>query len=334
MSFYEKVLRPLLFQLEPERAHHLAIHWLAVTPPALLRLVFAPSLPRCEKTVFGVYFPNPVGLAAGMDKNAEALPAWAALGFGYVEAGTITALAQPGNPPPRLFRYPKHRALINRMGFNNRGAEEVARRMRDLKATGRWPQIPVGFNIGKSRAVSNEEAASDYRKSFVTLAPFADYIAVNVSSPNTPGLRQLQEIPKLRKILQGLREAGPQIPLLVKIAPDLSDTEALQIAEMAEEIGLAGIIATNTTLDHSALAGCQDQEGGLSGEPLAARSTELVRLLSSKSRLPIVASGGVMDAASAAAQWRAGASLLQVYTGLVYRGPGLIREILSTCSPE
>ncbi|MCX7869600.1 MAG: quinone-dependent dihydroorotate dehydrogenase, partial [Terrimicrobiaceae bacterium] len=231
-------------------------------------------------------------------------------------------------PRPRVFRYPARRALVNRMGFNNPGAVEVARRMEKLRASGRWPRIPIGFNIGKSRAASLAEAPADYLASFRALAPFADYMVVNVSSPNTPGLRDLQEAPRLREILKGLRAAGPRMPLLVKIAPDLSDSAAIEIAELAAEIGLAGIIATNTTLDHSALAGCQDQEGGLSGAPLESRSTELAGLLARHSPLPIVASGGVMDAASASAKWKAGAQLAQIYTGFVYRGPALIREIL------
>ena len=325
MNLYEW-LKSLLFRMDAETAHHFAIGALETVPAGLLRTVFG-AAPQVEREVFGLKFRNPVGLAAGMDKNAVALPAWEALGFGFVEAGTITALAQPGNPRPRLFRYPAQHALINRMGFNNDGAEVVGARLERLKASGRWPKIPVGINLGKSKAAAIEDAAADYLASFRRLLPFGDYFVVNVSSPNTPGLRDLQETGRLQKILCTLRGHDPAKPLLVKIAPDLEPGQAAEIAALAEREGLAGLIATNTTLDHSAIPPGKDQQGGLSGAPLATKATELLKLLRSSCALPIIGSGGVMDAASADRKFQAGAALVQIYTGFVYRGPALIREI-------
>jgi dihydroorotate dehydrogenase len=327
MSLYSSLLRPLLFRLEPETAHHLALRQLSILPPGLIRGVFGGVPGGAPKEVFGVRFPNLVGLAAGMDKNAVALPAWEALGFGFVEIGTITAKAQPGNPRPRMFRFPDKQALINRMGFNNDGAEAVAARLERLKKSGRWPRIPVGINLGKSKVTPIDEAPGDYLFSFRLLKSYGDYFVINVSSPNTPGLRDLQETGRLREILRALTPERDGRPLLVKIAPDLPDDQALEIASLAEEEGLSGLIATNTTLDHSAIPKDLDQAGGLSGAPLRQRSTDLLRKLSAHTRLPIVASGGVMDAASAREKLEAGARLVQIYTGFVYRGPRLIREI-------
>ena len=327
LNLYSDIFRPLLFQLDPETAHHLALTGLKVTPARVLRALFgAPA----EKPVnlFGLTFPNPVGLAAGMDKNAEALGAWEVLGFGFVEAGTVTALAQPGNDKPRCFRYPPQRALINRMGFNNPGAEAVARALSRLKASGRWPRIPVGMNIGKSKATPLEEAPADYAASFRQLLPFGDYFVINVSSPNTPGLRQLQDRDSLAAIVRTLREIDSSKPLLVKIAPDLSDDAVKEIALLAGSEKLAGLIATNTTLDHTSIPAESDQAGGLSGTPLRARSTQVLRLLRTHTSLPIIASGGVMSAESAREKLDAGASLVQIYTGFIYRGPQLIRDIV------
>ena len=327
MNLYSSLLRPLFFRLDPETAHHLALRQLAAFPPALLRTLFGGTQAGQSKEVFGVQFPNPVGLAAGMDKNAVALPGWEALGFGFVEIGTITARAQPGNPQPRMFRYPEKQALINRMGFNNDGAETVAARLERLKKSGRWPRIPVGINLGKSKVTPIEEAPADYQHSFRLLKSYGDYFVINVSSPNTPGLRDLQETGRLREIIRALTPERDGKPLLVKIAPDLADEQALEIAALAEEEGLSGLIATNTTLDHSSLPKDQDQTGGLSGAPLRGRSTALLQKLKSHTRLPLVASGGVMDAAAAQEKLNAGASLVQIYTGFVYQGPQLIRDI-------
>ncbi len=314
--------------LPAEAAHNLAILGLRLTPPYLLRAAFG-ATPQKPTKLFGLTFPNPVGLAAGMDKNASALRAWEALGFGFVEAGTITALAQPGNPKPRCFRYLSQQALINRMGFNNAGASVAAERLARQKASGRWPRVPVGINIGKSKLTPNEQAASDYATSYKLLLPFGDYFVVNVSSPNTPNLRALQDRDSLAEIIRTLKRINNIKPLLVKIAPDLTDEAVRDIAALAESEHLAGLIATNTTLDHSSVPKDSDQQGGLSGTPLLQRSTEVLRILRSATDLPIIASGGIMDAASAHEKLEAGANLVQLYTGFVYYGPELIRDIVA-----
>ena len=277
-------------------------------------------------------FPNPIGLAAGLDKNGIALPAWAALGFGFIEIGTVTAKAQPGNPKPRIFRLPEQQALINRLGFNNDGADAIAQRLAALRESGRWPAVPVGINIGKSRTTPLEQATDDYLYSFRMLRDFADYITLNISSPNTPGLRELQEPEKLSELLHAIgNEAGTtQKPLVVKISPDVSDAELKAILAVCEENGVSGIIATNTTLDHSSIAPQLDQAGGLSGAPLRDKSTALVREIAAQSKIPVIASGGIFDAESAQEKFQAGAQLIQLYTGLVYRGPQLLREIMDS----
>ncbi|PYJ87076.1 MAG: dihydroorotate dehydrogenase (quinone), partial [Verrucomicrobia bacterium] len=243
--------------------------------------------------------------------------------------GTVTAKPQPGNPKPRIFRYPEQQALINRLGFNNDGADVVAARLRSLRENGRWPSIPVGINLGKSKVTPLDQAVDDYLYSFRLLAPLADYVVLNVSSPNTPGLRSLQEHDALEQLLRAIRRENEiaRKPVLLKIAPDLSLTELEQIIATSEQHGIAGIIATNTTLDHSAIPKSVDQTGGLSGRPLREKSTEFVRAIRALSQLPIIASGGIFDAASAREKLEAGSQLLQLYTGYVYRGPGLLREI-------
>jgi dihydroorotate dehydrogenase len=326
MNPYTAILRPLLFRMDAETAHHFALRQLSLMPPALLRLFFGGGTARPTQE-FGLAFRNPVGLAAGMDKNAVALPGWEALGFGFVEIGTITAHAQPGNPLPRIFRYPDRQALINRMGFNNDGAAAVAARLERLKKSGRWPHIPVGINLGKSKVTPIEEAAADYLQSFRLLKSYGDYFVINVSSPNTPGLRDLQETGRLREIIRALSPERDGKPLLVKIAPDLADDQAAEIAALAEEEGLSGLIATNTTLDHSSIPAERNETGGLSGAPLRPRATALLAHLKKHTALPIVASGGVMDATAAREKFDAGARLVQIYTGFVYHGPQLIREI-------
>jgi len=329
MNLYADLLRPILFRLDAEKAHHLALTLLEKTPLSLVQNLLFARASATPKTVFGVQFSNPVGLAAGMDKNALALPAWEALGFGFIEIGTITAHAQPGNPTPRLFRYPRQNALINRMGFNNDGAETVALRLQALKDSGRWPHIPVGVNLGKSKITELADAPADYVASFRRLLPYGDYFVINVSSPNTPGLRSLQDRGALTTIIRTLRDADASKPLLVKIAPDLEEPAALEIAELATSEKLSGLITTNTTLDHSSVPQDQDQQGGLSGAPLREKSTAMLRLIVGNTNLPIIASGGVMDAQSAKEKFDAGAALVQIYTGFVYRGPQLIREIAS-----
>ncbi|MGZ5002234.1 MAG: quinone-dependent dihydroorotate dehydrogenase [Chthoniobacterales bacterium] len=322
-SAYERLVRPLLFSLDPETAHHFAISCLRLFPGLI------PKISAQHPTsVFGLNFPNPVGLAAGFDKNGVALPAWEALGFGFVEIGTVTALPQPGNPKPRIFRYPEQEALINRLGFNNDGAEAVAQRLRRLRARGRWPHIPVGINIGKSKATPLENAPEDYLQSFRLLHDFADYIVLNVSSPNTPGLRELQAEEALVRLLQTITQEKRATPVLLKIAPDISDADLDHIIAACEAHGIAGLIATNTTLDHGTIPKMQDQTGGLSGAPLQEKSTALVRAITARSKLPVIGVGGIFDAASARAKFQAGAKLIQLYTGYIYRGPALIPEIV------
>jgi dihydroorotate dehydrogenase len=334
---YERFLRPLLFSLDAETAHDLTIALLrgaSRVDPALRALSTFQPAPK-PKTVFGVNFPNPIGLAAGLDKNGVALPAWAAMGFGFVEIGTVTAKAQPGNPKPRIFRFPEQQALINRLGFNNDGADAIANRLRRLRESGRWPRnCRVGINIGKSRVTPLAEATDDYLYSFRLLRDFADYIALNVSSPNTPGLRELQVPAALSQLLRAIRNENESNarPILVKIAPDLSSDELEGIIATCEQSEVAGIIATNTTLDHSSIPPTRDQAGGLSGAPLLEKSTALVRSVVAKSKIPVIACGGISDAESAREKFEAGAQLLQVYTGYIYRGPRLLRKIMGTVS--
>lgn len=331
---YERFVRPLLFSLDAETAHHLTIGLLRRVSQSDLALGALKSFrpPSKPKTFFGLKFPNPIGLAAGLDKNGVALHAWAALGFGFIEIGTVTAKAQPGNPKPRIFRLPQQLALINRLGFNNDGADAIAQRLRTLRETGRWPSVPVGINIGKSRATALEQATDDYLYSFRLLRDFADYITLNISSPNTPGLRELQEPQKLAHLLHAIgNEAGTDPkPVMVKISPDLSAAELKAIVVVCEENGVAGIIATNTTLDHSSIPPKADQEGGLSGAPLREKATAFVREIAAQSTIPVIASGGICDAESAREKFEAGARLIQLYTGLVYRGPRLLRDIMDT----
>ena len=330
-NVYERFVRPLLFSMDAETAHHLTVGLLHTASHSNLALrglkSFQPS--SKPKTVFGLNFPNPIGLAAGLDKNGIALSAWAALGFGFIEIGTVTAKAQPGNPKPRIFRLPAQRALINRLGFNNDGADAIADRLRKLRNSGRWPAVPVGINIGKSRTTPLEQATDDYLYSFRLLREFADYITLNVSSPNTPGLRELQEPQKLSELLQAIgKEAGAtQKPVVVKISPDILPTDLKAILAVCEEHQVAGIIATNTTLDHSLIPPQLDQEGGLSGAPLREKATAFVREIAAQSTIPVVASGGICDAESALEKFQAGAQLIQLYTGFVYRGPRLLQEI-------
>jgi dihydroorotate dehydrogenase len=317
-------VRRLLFVVPPERSHELVFAALrGVTAAAPLRRALgrrlAPTDPVLASTVFGVPFPGPLGLAAGFDKDGIGLKAWGALGFGYAEVGTVTAHAQPGNPPPRLFRLPADRALLNRLGFNNRGAAALAARLARES-----PDVPIGVNIGKTRSTPPEHAADDYRASARLVGPLAAYLVVNVSSPNTPGLRDLQAVDSLREILSAVL-AETSTPVLVKIAPDLADPDIDEIADLAIELGLAGIVATNTTVSRDGLStpGVDALgSGGISGPPLAHRAAEVLRRLYGRvgDRLTLISVGGIETVDDAWDRITAGASLLQGYTGFIYGG--------------
>lgn len=340
---YHPILRPLLFRLPPEAAHEMALHFCETgLRPGFVRRMLARRL-ACEPFVelrrFGLSFQNPVGLAAGFDKNGVAACGLAALGFGFIEVGTVTHLAQPGNTRPRLFRLPMDCALINRLGFNNDGARKVAENLRAYR-----PPCVLGVNIGKSRVVDIEAAAADYLASFESVYDVADYVAVNVSSPNTPGLRGLQHADTLYALLQALQarnselanklEAKKPLPLLVKIAPDLEEHELEAIVDVAERARLDGIIATNTTTSRAGLKADAETvkacgEGGLSGAPLRARSTEIIAALYrlTHGRIPIIGVGGIFNAGDAWEKICAGASLVQIYTGFIYEGMSIVRDI-------
>src|SRR4051794_28433195 len=319
-----RALRRALFLVAPARIHTWVFAFLrAVTAVLPLRLLLtrllAPRDPALGITIFGVRFGGPMGLAAGFDKDGRGLKTWGALGFGYAEVGTVTAQAQPGNPAPRIFRLPDDRALLNRMGFNNHGAGELA-----LRLTRRTPEVPIGVNIGKTKDTPPEGAVDDYAESARLVGPLAAFLVVNVSSPNTPGLRDLQAVESLRPILSAVR-AQTTTPVLVKIAPDLSDTDVDEIADLAVELGLAGIVATNTTVSRDGLATDGIAEmgaGGISGPPVARRSAEVLRRLYRRvgDRLVLVSVGGIETADDAWERITAGASLVQGYTGFVYGG--------------
>ena len=331
-------LRPLLFSVPPETIHAWVCgglvpwQWLLERGAPSAR----PSDPLLGQELWGLTFPNPIGLAAGFDKNGRLPHVWSALGFGSAELGTVTALAQPGNPRPRLFRLADEQALINRLGFNNLGAAPIARSLRARFARQR-PPVPIGINLGKSRVTPLAEAIDDYRTSFAALFDCADYVVVNVSSPNTPGLRELQSDAQLAPLLQALQaenrrlaseRGGAPRPLLVKVAPDLDDDQLRAVVSVASDCDAAGLIATNTTVDRSLLPRAHPlagEAGGLSGAPLRERATAVIRRIYQLAggRLPVIGVGGIFSADDAYAKIRAGASLLQVYTGFVYEGPRL-----------
>jgi dihydroorotate dehydrogenase len=356
--FYRRFIRSALFTQDPETIHdwtlgalrHISRH--APLCDALGAFCRAPRLPL---NVFGLPFPNPIGLAAGMDKDALALPAWEAMGFGFVELGAVTAEAQPGNPKPRVIRVVEDEAIINRMGFNNAGAEAVAARLADWRTAGRWPKHPVGINLGKSKVTPLSEAAGDYARSFAAIWKQVDFVVVNVSSPNTPNLRQLQDPKALDEILSALQEVNeamaranepataprpeetrPRLrPVLVKVAPDLTFEALDEVLALVGPRQVAGIVATNTTLARPTVSDPIRQQryaetGGLSGRPLRERSTEVVRHLYRQTRgtVPILGVGGIHSAEDAWEKITAGASLLQIYTGLVFEGPGLPKAIV------
>lgn len=341
--FYEQGMRRLLFATSAERAHEQAVHAMTFlgkcTPVCRLleRWNQLSSTSFRPVEAFGLKFPNGVGLAAGFDKNARAWPAAAALGFGHVEIGTVTALQQPGNPKPRVFRYPAHEAVINRMGFNNEGAEAIAARLSRQPGPGKR-KIPLGVNLGKSKAAPLDKAVADYLISFTKLSEHADYLVLNVSSPNTPDLRRLQDEDRLRELLGTITTANrerfaqlgkPKKPVLLKIAPDLSFTQIDAVLSTIAHFGLDGIIATNTTLARPGPFAGINEAGGLSGRPIRDRSTEIIRYISkvTAGRLPIIGVGGIDDAQSAAEKFDAGATLVQLYTGMIFRGPFLARDI-------
>ncbi len=319
-------------RLDAEKAHHLAFRAIRAARPVLGR----GSVPGEAVEAMGLTFPNVLGLAAGFDKNAVGIDALAALGFGHIEVGTVTGKPQPGNPRPRLFRLPEDRAVVNRMGFNNDGAEVVAARLAE-RARGRRgrPGPVLGVNIGKSKVVPEDEAVRDYEKSARLLAPHADYLVVNVSSPNTPGLRDLQAVEKLEPILTAVQKIADGVPLLVKIAPDLADKDVLEVADLAAAVGLNGMIATNTTISREGLAADaaaveEIGAGGLSGRPLTGRAEAVMRMLRDRvgPAMTLVGVGGITTPDDARARLDAGATLLQGYTAFIYEGPLWPRRII------
>jgi dihydroorotate dehydrogenase len=337
------LIKPLLFKFDPEQVHHFVTANLKrfnrfPGGQALSRSLWDLDDLRLEKDVFGLHFKNPVGLAAGFDKNAEMMGEMANLGFGFIEVGTVTPLSQPGNPKPRMFRLPDDGGLINRMGFNNDGVEVVAERIAAFRknARGNHKKLIIGGNIGKNKVTPNEDAVSDYIKCFDRLFDVVDYFVVNVSSPNTPGLRELQEKEPLMQLLGTLQQRnsknGISRPILLKIAPDLTNEQLDDIVEIIKQTGIAGIIATNTTIIRDGLVSkdeLKNESGGLSGKPLTKRSTEVIAYLHKKSNgaFPIIGVGGIHSAEDAVEKLKAGASLLQLYTGFIYEGPGLIKRI-------
>lgn len=330
---YKSIIRPILFKFDPEKVHHFtfsSLKFINKIPgvSALIKANCQVNDPRLEREVFGLKFKNPVGLAAGLDKDAKLYEELENFGFGFIEIGTLTPKGQPGNPVKRLFRLKEDKGLINRMGFNNGGVEEAVVRLKKNKGT------LIGGNIGKNKVTPNEDATKDYEICFEALFDYVDYFVVNVSSPNTPNLRALQDKEPLKELLNTLQvkniaKVNPK-PILLKIAPDLTDDQLLDIIEIVTETKIAGVIATNTTITREGLQSVNKEEmGGLSGKPLTKRSTEVIRFLSEKSNkaFPIIGVGGIHSADDAIEKLEAGASLIQLYTGFIYEGPGLIKEI-------
>lgn len=334
-----KIVKPLFFTMDPETAHHRVTGGLHTFnkiwgAKSLLKSLYTVNDPRLEREVFGLKFKNPVGLAAGFDKNGEYIEEMAGLGFGFIEIGTVTPRPQPGNDKPRMFRLVKDNGLINRMGFNNQGADVAAGRLKRLKERN---GLIIGGNIGKNKTTPNAEAVDDYTYCFDALFEYVDYFVVNVSSPNTPGLRDLQEKEPLMKILKTLQDLNyskyKQRPILLKIAPDLTDSQLDDIVEIVTETKIAGVIATNTTISREGLSSDPSlvkETGGVSGKPLAKRATEVIRYLAERGNhsFPIIGVGGIHSAEDAIEKLEAGASLVQVYTGFIYEGPALIKRIL------
>lgn len=335
---YKRIIRPLLFNVDAEVIHYRVFKWLKISSKipgikGLLGLVFKTKHPKLQRQLLGLNFENPVGLAAGFDKDAKLIDELSALGFGFIEIGTLTPQPQPGNEKPRLFRLPADQALINRMGFNNGGVEAAVERLKNRNA-----KVIVGGNIGKNKVTPNEQAVDDYAKCIDALHPYVDYFVVNVSSPNTPGLRELQEKEPLKKLLADVKaliqsKEKPK-PVLLKIAPDLTTTQLDDIVSILIETKTDGVIATNTTISREGLTTSSAQleaigNGGLSGKPVADRSNEVIRYLRQKlgKQYPIIGVGGIMTVEDAMEKVKAGADLIQLYTGFIYEGPGIIKKI-------
>lgn len=333
-----KLIKPLFFLFDPEKIHYTVTDSLKIFQkiwgfPKLMRAVYGYQNSSLEREVFGLKFKNPVGLAAGFDKNGEFIEEFSNFGFGFIEVGTVTPLPQPGNEKPRMFRLKADEGLINRMGFNNKGVDVLARKLKSVKRDG----LIIGGNIGKNKVTPNEEAVNDYIKCFDALFDVVDYFVVNVSSPNTPGLRDLQEKEPLMHILNTLQKRnlknGITRPILLKIAPDLTNSQLDDIVEIVQETKIAGVIATNTTISRENLASSESLKkeiGGLSGKPVRERSTEVIKYLAEKSNqsFPIIGVGGIHSVKYAQEKLDAGASLVQIYTGFIYEGPGLVKRIL------
>ncbi len=336
--FYKILVRPLLFIFSPEQAHNLTFSLLRLIfkipgASAIAELFYSKKNKRLERDLFGIRFPNPVGLAAGFDKNASLVDEFSHFGFGFIEIGTVTPKPQPGNSKPRLFRLPEDGGLINRMGFNNKGVDEVVKSLKERNSN-----IIIGGNIGKNKITPNEDAERDYEICFESLFDYVDYFVVNVSSPNTPNLRQLQEKEPLEKLLKrlqtrNLNKKKPK-PILLKIAPDLTDEQLMDIIDIMKETKIAGVIATNTTISREGLLTDNNivsemGPGGLSGKPVKKRSTEVIKFLKENSHnsFPVIGVGGIMSPADAIEKLKAGADLIQVYTGFIYEGPSLIKKI-------
>jgi len=337
---YKSFIKPLFFLVDPEKIHHFVFSFLSFLgkipgSQLLIKKSFSFKHEKLEREVFGIKFSNPVGLAAGFDKDAKLFNELSAFGFGFIEIGTVTPKPQDGNPRPRMFRLPADEALINRMGFNNEGVEAAVKRLKKKR------NIIIGGNIGKNKLTPNEDATRDYKICFEALYPYVDYFVVNVSSPNTPNLRALQDKEPLKELLSELRNDGKKLssnsiekPILLKIAPDLTDSQLDDIVEIVKETGIDGVVATNTTVSRESLKTSHDVisaigAGGLSGKPLKDRSTEVIHYLSKKSgkAFPIIGVGGIHSAENAIEKLEAGASLVQIYTGFIYEGPSLIKEI-------
>ena len=330
---YKFLIRPFLFSLDPEKAHHFTFKYLKLIHkipliPALIRAIYKVEHPSLHREVFGLHFKNPVGLAAGLDKDAKLYKELDNLGFGFIEIGTITPKPQPGNPKKRLFRLIDDQGIINRMGFNNEGVEATIKRLKNNK------NVLIGGNIGKNKLTPNEEATNDYLICFESLFNYVDYFVVNVSSPNTPNLRSLQEKEPLKQLLNALQNKNNTYnhpkPILLKIAPDLTDEQLLDIIEIVKATHIAGVIATNTTIArNNLLSPNQKETGGLSGKPLKKRSTEVIRFLSEKSdkAFPIIGVGGIFNEEDALEKINAGACLIQLYTGFIYEGASLVKRI-------
>lgn len=330
---YKCLVRPLFFSMQPETAHDVMRAFSRCANVSMVSRLLdrcqGSRDPRLSVSLAGLQFSNPVGLAAGLDKNAELLGLWSGLGFGHIELGTVTARPQPGNPKPRIFRFAADRALVNRMGFPSEGADEVALRLASMR-TKLKALPPIGINIGKSKVTEIDDAIEDYLYSFRKLAPLAEYVTVNVSSPNTPGLRQLQERERLTALLVALQEANTERkPLFVKVAPDLALPAIEEVIDCCHAAGVSGLIATNTTLSRDGLSVATDEAGGLSGEPLRQKALDIVRFIGSRieGKMALIGVGGVSEYTQVLDMLAAGASAVQVYTGLIYEGPGIVRAI-------